>query len=184
MTDDTDDTDDRVPDDAAGEYDELEDDGVLGAADTLEGDPGDDPLDQGIIAPDRWSAGERYGTTLAEERAGESIEQLLAEEEPDQNADDLDDDELSPGDDAGQSGQTRTSTGCCSTTAPIPGPDGSWPRTREHTRTSSPTWSRATSASTPEPPPRRKRRSTWCPTTTGTSARTTKRSSAPRHRQA
>ncbi len=98
----TDDTDDRVPDDAAGEYDELEDDGVLGAADTLEGDPGDDPLDQGIIAPDRWSAGERYGTTLAEERAGESIAQLLAEEEPDQTADDLDDDELSPGDDAGQ----------------------------------------------------------------------------------
>ena len=33
----------------------------------------------------------RYGSTLAEERAGESLDQLLAEEEPDQVAD-LDDD--------------------------------------------------------------------------------------------
>jgi Family of unknown function (DUF5709) len=70
---------------------EPEDDGVLDASDTLQGDPGDDPLDPGIIPPDRWSAGVRYGTTLAEERAGESLDQLLAEEEPDQ-AEDIDDD--------------------------------------------------------------------------------------------
>lgn len=69
---------------------EPEDDGVLDASDTLEGDPGDDPLDPGIIPPDRWSAGVRYGTTLAEERAGESLDQLLAEEEPDQ-VEDIDD---------------------------------------------------------------------------------------------
>jgi hypothetical protein len=61
---------------------ELEDDGTLDASDTLEGDPGEDPLDAGIIPPDRWSAGEGFGTTLAEERAGESLDQLLAEEEP------------------------------------------------------------------------------------------------------
>ena len=61
---------------------ELEDDGTLDASDTLEGDPGDDPLDQGIVPADRWSAGEGFGTTLAEERAGESLDQLLAEEEP------------------------------------------------------------------------------------------------------
>jgi Family of unknown function (DUF5709) len=61
---------------------DLEDDGTLDASDTLEGDPGDDPLDQGIVPPDRWSAGEGFGTTLAEERAGESLDQLLAEEEP------------------------------------------------------------------------------------------------------
>lgn len=60
---------------------ELEDDGVLDASDTLEGDPGDDPLDTGVVPPDRWSAGERYGTTLEEERSGESLDQLLAEEE-------------------------------------------------------------------------------------------------------
>jgi hypothetical protein len=62
--------------------DEAEDDGVLDPSDTLEGDPGDDPLDPGIEPPDRWSAGERFGTTLSEERQGESLDQLLAEEEP------------------------------------------------------------------------------------------------------
>ncbi|HUZ53479.1 MAG TPA: DUF5709 domain-containing protein [Streptosporangiaceae bacterium] len=70
--------------DSSGDLEDadLEDDGTLDASDTLEGDPGDDPLDQGIVPPDRWSAGEGFGTTLAEERAGESLDQLLAEEEP------------------------------------------------------------------------------------------------------
>ena len=62
---------------------DLEDDGTLDASDTLDGDPGDDPLDTGILPSDRWSAGEGFGTTLSEERAGESLDQLLAEEEPD-----------------------------------------------------------------------------------------------------
>ncbi|HEX4018447.1 MAG TPA: DUF5709 domain-containing protein [Frankiaceae bacterium] len=65
---------------------QLEDDGVLDSSDTLEGPvggDGDDPLDEGIDAGDRYSAGERFGTTLAEEREGESFDQLLAEEEPD-----------------------------------------------------------------------------------------------------
>jgi hypothetical protein len=64
------------------EENELEDDGTLDASDTLDGDPGDDPLDAGIVPPDRWSAGEGFGTTLSEERAGESLDQLLAQEEP------------------------------------------------------------------------------------------------------
>src|SRR6266496_4321470 len=74
-----------MPDDtydpSGPEENELEDDGTLDASDTLEGDPGDDPLDTGIAAPDRWSAGESFGTTLAEERQGESLDQLLAEDE-------------------------------------------------------------------------------------------------------
>jgi hypothetical protein len=80
---------DYEPDDIDGidNADELsigtEDDGVLDASDTLDGDPGNDPLDTGIIPPDRWSAGEGYGNTLSEEEAGESLDQLLAEEEPD-----------------------------------------------------------------------------------------------------
>lgn len=60
----------------------LEDDGVLDPSDTLDGNPGDDPLDAGYLPTDRWSAGERFGNTLAEEREGESLDQLLAEEEP------------------------------------------------------------------------------------------------------
>ena len=75
--------------------DNLEDDGTLDASDTLDGDPGDDPLDAGIIPPDRWSAGEGFGTTLEEERTGESLDQLLAEEEPepDPYAEDEDEDD-------------------------------------------------------------------------------------------
>lgn len=84
-------TDDRPLEDLG---EDLEDDGVLDASDTLEGDPGDDPLDPGIIPTDRWSAGERYGTTLSEERAGESLDQLLAQEEPE--PDPYADDGLSP----------------------------------------------------------------------------------------
>jgi hypothetical protein len=54
---------------------------VLGASDTL--DPGDDPLDTGVIAPDRWSPAMRFGSTAREQANGESLDQLLAEEEPD-----------------------------------------------------------------------------------------------------
>jgi hypothetical protein len=42
-----------------------------------------DPLDVGYAAADRWSGANRFGTTLAEQRAGESLDQLLSEEEPD-----------------------------------------------------------------------------------------------------
>ena len=63
---------------------DFEDDGVLDSSDTLEDseDPYDDPLDPGVEPADKWSAGERFGDTLAEEREGESLDQLLAEEEP------------------------------------------------------------------------------------------------------
>jgi hypothetical protein len=73
----------------------IDDEGVLDPSDTLEDGPDDDPLDPGIIPADRWSAGERFGTTAAEEEEGESLDQLLAEEEPDVDpyANDDDDDE-------------------------------------------------------------------------------------------
>ena len=67
------------------EWDAIEDDGVLDASDTLD-DTAGDPLDTGIAAPDRWAAANRFGTTIAEQRSGESLEQLLAEEEPDVEA--------------------------------------------------------------------------------------------------
>jgi hypothetical protein len=55
---------------------------VLDGSDTLNGAPGDDPLDRGLVPPDRWSAGMRYGSTAAEQEAGKSLDQLLAVEEP------------------------------------------------------------------------------------------------------
>ena len=69
-----------------GEYGALdatdtEDWEVLDPADTLEADPGDDPLDTGIVMPDHWSAGLRRAAAGDEDT--ESLDELLAEEEPD-----------------------------------------------------------------------------------------------------
>ncbi|MFC5748374.1 hypothetical protein [Actinomadura rugatobispora] len=63
--------------------DPVEDDGVLDPAQTLEGeDPTADPLDRGITVPEHWSAAVRYGTTADELEQGETLDELLAEEEP------------------------------------------------------------------------------------------------------
>jgi hypothetical protein len=69
--------------DGVEESDTIEDDGVLDASDTLDDDLVEDPLDTGVAPSDRWAGANRFGTTPAEERAGESLDQLLAEEEPD-----------------------------------------------------------------------------------------------------
>jgi hypothetical protein len=70
-----------MPDSRKHESQDLEDYTVLDANDTLDGNPGDDPLDQGLVTPDRWSAGTRYA--LEGEEDSESLDELLAEEEPD-----------------------------------------------------------------------------------------------------
>ena len=72
-----------MPEQRRPESADLTDYEVLDASDTLDGDPGDDPLDRGVVAPQRWSAGVRHGSTAAEQQAGESLDELLAEEEPD-----------------------------------------------------------------------------------------------------
>lgn len=50
---------------------------------SLTGEDLADPLDQGYAPPDRWSAAEGFGNTVEEQRQGESLEQRLAQEEPD-----------------------------------------------------------------------------------------------------
>jgi hypothetical protein len=82
-----------MPDETRHESEDLEDYEELDSSDTLDGPPGDDPLDRGVIPPERWSAGMRFGTTTEEEEEGESLDQLLAEEEPDVGPFDDDDDE-------------------------------------------------------------------------------------------
>jgi hypothetical protein len=79
----------------ADEWDAVEDDGVLDAADTLDDDAVADPLDVGVEPPDRWAGAARFGTTAAEQRAGESLELRLAEEQPDVDpyAEDSDDED-------------------------------------------------------------------------------------------
>jgi hypothetical protein len=70
-----------MPEQRRPESADLTDYEVLDASDTLDGDPGDDPLDRGVAAPQRWSAAIRRGSTAG---AGESLDELLAEEEPDE----------------------------------------------------------------------------------------------------
>ncbi|MGQ0843081.1 MAG: DUF5709 domain-containing protein [Sporichthyaceae bacterium] len=51
--------------------------------DALTDDRGlEQPLDEGYSPPEKWSAGQRYGNTEAEEARGESLEQRLRQEEP------------------------------------------------------------------------------------------------------
>jgi hypothetical protein len=89
-----------MADDELVDWDDVEYDGVLDSSDTLDDDATADPLDVGIAAPDRWSGANRFGTTAAEQREGETLDQRLAEEVPDIDADDdsdedEDEDELS-----------------------------------------------------------------------------------------
>lgn len=55
----------------------------LDPADSLAGDIGADPLDAGYSPPDREPAALRWGRTEYEIIHGESLDQRLAEEEPD-----------------------------------------------------------------------------------------------------
>ena len=89
-----------MPDETRRESEDLEDYQVQDTTDTLIGAPGDDPLDRGVVPPERWSGDIRRGDQGGE---GESLDELLAEEEPDDTLD-FDDDEpedLDGDDDAG-----------------------------------------------------------------------------------
>jgi hypothetical protein len=72
------------------ESEDLRDYEVEDGSDTLNGNPGDDPLDRGVATPDRWSAGMRYA--LEGDDEAESLDELLAEEEPDTVVDPDEDD--------------------------------------------------------------------------------------------
>ncbi len=66
------------------ELEPPDDEGVLDAQDTLESDDlSADPLDTGISPRERRPASEGFGVTRAEAQQGESLDQRLAEEEPD-----------------------------------------------------------------------------------------------------
>ncbi len=83
-----------MPDETRHESADLEDYEVEDASDTLINEPEGDPLDRGVAPPERWSAGMRYGTTDDEQESGESLDQLLAEEEPDPALDLEEDDDV------------------------------------------------------------------------------------------
>ena len=157
-----------MPDETRHESADLEDYQTEDASDTLQGNPGDDPLDRGVAPPERWSAGVKFGSTADEQASGESLDQLLAEEEPDTPFD-TDDDEL-PEDSDDDEEADEYLDGLLLDDGQDPGRGGWWPRTRVPIRTTRPISSPATSASTAGPPAPRKRRSTSWRTTTPTSA--------------
>jgi hypothetical protein len=71
------------------ESQDLEDYEVEDASDTLIGPPGSyDPLDSGVAPPERWTGAIRSGNPDRE-----SLDELLAEEEPDVTLDALEDEE-------------------------------------------------------------------------------------------
>ncbi|WP_406054135.1 DUF5709 domain-containing protein [Kribbella sp. NBC_00889] len=61
----------------------VDDEDQLQPSDTLDGRGVSDLLDEGYSPPEKWSAGEGFGTTAAEALRGETLEQRLAQEEPD-----------------------------------------------------------------------------------------------------
>jgi hypothetical protein len=78
-----------MPDETPHESEDLEDFEVEDSTDTLIGAPGDDPLDRGVVPPERWTGAIRRG----DEDDRESLDELLAEEEPDVTLDDEEDDD-------------------------------------------------------------------------------------------
>jgi len=80
-----------MPDERAHESADLEDYTVLSNADTLDDTGVDDPYDRGVAPPQHWSAAMRQAERGDEE--SESLDQHLAEEEPDPTADEAAEDE-------------------------------------------------------------------------------------------
>lgn len=76
-----------MPDRDPRESQDLSDYETDDAYNTLDGDPGDDPLDRGVAPPQRWSRAIRNS---AEEP---SLDEQLAEEEPDTTWDEYEDDD-------------------------------------------------------------------------------------------
>ena len=66
-----------APDDTDHESDQLE------PEDTLDDRGVADVLDEGYVAPEKWSPAQSFGNTRAEMRHGETLEQRIAQEEPD-----------------------------------------------------------------------------------------------------
>jgi hypothetical protein len=73
---------------AEGDNDQLQ------AEDTLLDRGVDDVLDEGIVPNQKWSPAQGFGNTAAEQREGETLDQRIAQEEPDIDPDDWSEDNL------------------------------------------------------------------------------------------
>jgi hypothetical protein len=77
--------DSRSETDSSGVF-SVDDEDQPGAEDMLLDRGLDDPLDEGYSPPEKARAVDSFGTTFEEARQGESLEQRIAQEEPDPNA--------------------------------------------------------------------------------------------------
>jgi len=71
------------PDESYHGYSVDDEDQPQSTGDSLTDDRGlDDPLDEGYSPPEKWSPAEKFGNTPYEEATGETLDQRLAQEEP------------------------------------------------------------------------------------------------------
>jgi hypothetical protein len=84
-----------------GGYSVDDEDQPQGDGDSLSDDRGlTEPLDEGYSPPEKWSVGQGYGNTPLEEELGETLDQRIAQEEPEpdpyaeEDLEDLDDGEV------------------------------------------------------------------------------------------
>lgn len=71
------------PNETYHDYSVDDEDQPQGDGDSLVDDRGlEEPLDEGYSPPERWSVGEGFGNTALEEETGETLEQRIAQEEP------------------------------------------------------------------------------------------------------
>ena len=96
----------RTPDDGDTYHDySVDDEDQPSNVDGLPDPDVDDELDRGYSPPERWSAAQGYGNTPYEEATGESLDQRLAQEDPEADPYDetaTDDDEELADDQVGQ----------------------------------------------------------------------------------
>ena len=71
------------PNESYNSYSVDDEDQPQGDGDSLVDSRGlEEPLDEGYSPPEKWSVAEGYGNTPYEEEVGESLDQRLAQEEP------------------------------------------------------------------------------------------------------
>lgn len=68
--------------DSVGEEDQLQ------PGDTLDDRGVEDALDEGFVTREHWGPGQGFGNTAAEQRQGETLDQRIAQEEPEVDVDD------------------------------------------------------------------------------------------------
>ncbi len=86
-------TEQREYDDAGTVVESIEESNQLQPSDTLDDPDVDDVLDHGIVTRERWSPAEKFGNTAEEIRRGESLEQRVAQEEPESDSEQWDEEE-------------------------------------------------------------------------------------------